>query len=156
MQYSRRTNVELSGIPKNIPQKDLESEVIKVFDAAEVKVHGRSLEEMDIQACHRVGKKGDTIVRFVNQKFASEGLYCGRNLKGKNIYGNDSKVYINTSFCKEFKFLNYLVRKAKNDDNIFRWKVRNGITYVQTEDGGDFHEISHKNDLIDLNLMESE
>ena len=77
LQYSRRDSIEISGIPSNIRQKDLEGKVIKIF------AEGR-LKARDIQACHGVGKKGATIVKFVNRKFAREGLFCGRNLHGKN------------------------------------------------------------------------
>ena len=72
LQYGRRESVEITGIPDTVEQKDLEEEVIKVYDAANVKVHGRSLMPEDISACHRVGMKGKTIVRFVNRKFANE------------------------------------------------------------------------------------
>ena len=53
---------------------------------------------MDIQATHRVGKKGVTIVKFVNLKFAYEGLRCGKNLKDSKLYGNSGGIYINNSF----------------------------------------------------------
>ena len=119
--------------------------------------HEESLALGDIQAAHRIGKKGIVICKFVNRKFAKEGLYCRKNLKGKNLYGNNTKVYINNSFCDEFRYTNYLIRKAKSDVLIFRRKLRNGIKYFQKEDGDDFIEISHKNDLIRRNhLNESE
>ena len=155
LQYLRRDTIEISGIPSEIHQNELEKEILKVFQAAEVKVHGENLQERDIQAAHRIGKKGVVICKFVNRKFAREGLFCGRNLKGKNVY-NNSNVYINDSLCREFKYLNFVVRKSKNDNIIFRWKVRNGITFVQKKDGDEFEEISHKSDLIRLGLLESE
>ena len=154
LQYSRRDSVEISGIPSTITQDNLEKEVIKVFDTAKVKVHGKKLEEMDIQACHRLGKKGKTIVKFVNRKFAREGLVCGKNLKNCELY--DSGVYINTSFCPEFGHLNFLIRKSKSDGKLLRWKVRNGINFVQIGEEDDFVEISHINDLMELNLVDSE
>ena len=82
-------------------------------------------------------------------------MACGKNLKGKNIYEN-SHVYINNSFCPEFGLLNYLVRKGKVNGKIFRWKVRNGISYVQKDENDDFVEVSHKNDLVDLDLLDEE
>ena len=99
-------------------------------------------------------KKGITICRFVNRKFARQGLVNGKNLKDTKLYGDSNKVYINTSFCPEFKYLNFLIRKAKSRGDIFRWKERNGIHFVQVKENDDFEEVSHKNDLISLGLLE--
>ena len=155
LQYSRRDTIEVTGIPANVVSQNLEEEVVKIYEKAGVQINGKRLDSSDIQACHRIGKKNITICKFVNRKFAREGLVCGRNLKGSNIYGT-SPVYINTSFCPEFKFLNFLIRKAKSRGEIFRWKVRNGVNSIQVTEGGNFVEVAHKNDLIELNLFESE
>ena len=93
LQYGRRNSVEITGIPAEIETKDLEEKVINIFYEAGVKVHGNGLTHMDIQAAHRIGKKGTTIVKFTNRKFAIEGRRCGKNLKGTSIFGNAS-VYI--------------------------------------------------------------
>ena len=153
-QYQRRNSIEITGIPESVDQKDLEDEVVNIFKVAGVKVNGRELDNFQMQACHRIGKKGITIVKFVNRKFAYEGLRCGRNLKGKEIFGANSKVYINNSFCREYQYLNYCVRKAKSNNKIFRWKVKHGVNLIQVDDGGDFIEITHKNDLIKLGIID--
>ena len=85
LQYGRRNSVEISGIPSTIETENLEDEVIKIYNTAGVKVHDRALTKFDIEAAHRIGRKGVTIVRFTNRKFAYQGLRCGRNLKGKNL-----------------------------------------------------------------------
>ena len=70
LQYMRRDTIEVSGIPTNIDQNSLENEVINIFNAADVSVHGNRLTHMDIHACHRIGKKKEiTICKFVNRKF---------------------------------------------------------------------------------------
>ena len=120
-----------------------------------MKVRGRKLEAPDIQACHRIGKKGKTIVKFVNRKFAREGLVQGKNLKNAKLYPN-AGIYINTSFCPEFGYLNFLIRKLKADGKIFRYKTRNGINFIQVEEEGLYLEITHINDLADHNLVEAE
>ena len=127
LQYNRRNSVEITGIPEDVEQKDLECQVIKIYDEAEV---GRSLNLFDIEACHRIGKKNVVIVRFVNRKFAREGLYKGRNLKGKNIYGN-GPVYINDSFCEPFNYIGYLIRKLKKRSLIEGYKIKNGVYHVK-------------------------
>ena len=131
---------------------NLEAEVIRIYNEAAVTVHDKQLGNMDIQACHRIGKKVKVICKFVNRKFAIQGLINGKNLKGKSLYAASGGVFINISFCPEFGRLNYLVRKAKSNGTIFRWKVRNGTTSIQLKKDDVFEEISHINDLTRLNL----
>ena len=153
-QYQRRNTIEITGIPDTIAQNQLQNEVIKIYTAAQIVVDGDTLERRDIQACHRIGKKGVTICKFVNRKFANEGLYNGRNLKGKDLYGNNSKVFINNSFCDEYRHINFLVRQAKKNNSIFRWKVKHGVNYIKVnENDDDFEEISHLNDLVNLKVI---
>ena len=151
-QYGRRESVEITGIPNDVEQKDLEQEVIHVFNEAKVKVHGRHLEPMDITACHRIGKKGVTIVRFVNRKFAHAGLTSGKNLKGTKLYGENSSIYINNSFCKEFNRYGYLIRKLKKHSRITGYKVKNGVYFIKLNEADSFQEISHVSDFGKYNL----
>ena len=147
-QYERRNSVEISGIPKDIKQAGLEDEVIRIYDAAGVTVHGTNLDKMAIQACHRIGKAQEkVIVKFGNRNFATEGLYSGKNLRGNPPYRN-SAVYINNSFCHEFRFLTYVVRKAKKANRIQHYKVRHGVTSIRLQEDGDYFEITHKADLV--------
>ena len=157
LQYQRRDTVEISGIPKAVDVKDLEAEVIKVYEAAKVKVHGQSLRPSDIQACHRIGKKKETtIVKFVSRKFAFEGLVNGRNLKDNNVYGNGCKLYINTSFCDAYRHLNFLIRGIKGKKLINHYKVRKGTNMIQIKEGEDYYEIEHVDDLVALGLYTPE
>ena len=156
-QYQGRNTIEVTGIPETVAQNQLENEIVKIYAAAQVVVDGDALERKDIQACHRIGKKNVTICKFVNRKFANEGLYNGKNLKGKDLYGNKSQIYINNSFCDEFRHINCLIRKAKKNNNIFRWKVKHGVNFIKVnEDDEEFLEVSHINDLVNLNIVEEE
>ena len=48
-QYSRRNNSELSGIPNDIPEDNLEKVVIDICDNS-----GMEIEPKDIEGCHRL------------------------------------------------------------------------------------------------------
>ena len=145
LQYSRRESVEITGIPADIDHKNLEKEVLKIYNEAKVEVHGNKITNMDISACHRIGKHGVTIVRFVNRKFAMEGLYKGKNLKGSKLYGN-SPIYINNSFCQEFGKYGYIIRNLKKRKLIEAYKIRNGVFQIKKEPDDIFVEISHVTD----------
>ena len=151
LQYNRRDSVEITGIPGNIENADLEDEVIKVFNKAKVVVNGVKLDKAQFQGCHRVGEKGKVILKTLNRKYAVESLYCSKNLKGNSPY--DNPVFISNSFCKEFGRLNYLVRKAKKDNIINRWKIKHGVTFVKLVEDGELLEISHFNDLVNYGIV---
>ena len=151
LQYGRRESVEIVGIPDTIEQKDLEKEVVKVYNAANIKVHGMPLTQKDISACHRIGRKGKTIVRFVNRKHAIEGLINGRNLKGKTLYGS-TPIFINNSFCREFSYYGYVIRKLKWNNKIDGYKIKNGVYQVKLLGNVNFVEVSHISDFSKMNL----
>ena len=92
---------------------------------------GRHLEKMDIEACHRIRKNGVTICSFVNWKFSRMGFISSQKLQGKEIYGKDSKIYISSSFCCEFKHLNYSIRGLKREKKTARYKEWNGINFIR-------------------------
>ena len=68
-QYNRRENIELSAVPENILQKDLERVVIGIL--RHIGVHNLSLYE--IVACHR-------LMGYASKGSASVGLFK-RNFK---------------------------------------------------------------------------
>ena len=75
-QYSRRNNVEISGIPDEILYNNLEDKVINICKDAVIKIG-----HMDIEGCHQLplsrNNAGDTkcvIVKFVNRKHSEDML----------------------------------------------------------------------------------
>ena len=62
-QYSRRECVEVSGIPQSVPASDLEKTFSKILEKV-----GMEVPAKDIDACHRVGKQGQVIVKFLRRR----------------------------------------------------------------------------------------
>ena len=152
-QYLRRDSLEISGIPTNINDLQIEDEVIEIFREAKVTVNRQPIKSQDIQAAHTIGKKGNVIVKVVNRKFVRTALISGKNLKGSKKYGEDTQIYLNDSFIPEFSYFNYLIRMAFKDKTIHKFKVRNGVNLVQKYEGGEFVEIGHANDLINIGFV---
>ena len=152
-QYLRRDTIELSGIPESVSQDQLEDEVIDIFKEVKITVNRQPLKKMDIQAVHRIGKKGRVIMKVVNRKFAQEALSNGKRLKDYRRYGEDSRIYINESFIPEFGYLNYIIRKALKEKKIYRYKVRNGVNFVQVLHDDEYIEIAHQNDLENIGIV---
>ena len=59
LQYSRRDTIEIAGIPKDVNKGELEKTAINILENIGVKV-----TENEIQATHRLNKKGDVIMKF--------------------------------------------------------------------------------------------
>ena len=88
-QYSRRNNVEISGILLKILDNNLEDKVIDICKNA-----GIEIGHMNIEGCHRLplrrnnaGGTKRVIVKFVNRKH-SENV-----LRLKKIISSRSKVF---------------------------------------------------------------
>ena len=69
-QYSRRYNVEISGIPNDVLDNDLEEKVIEIGKDSDIVI-----TSSDIEGCHRLplGRNSTSenklvIVKFVNRK----------------------------------------------------------------------------------------
>ena len=121
-----------------------------------MEIDGHGVTKRDITACHRIGRKGKTICRFVNRKFANSLLYNTKNLKE---FEQLKSIYVNNSFCREFGLINFLIRRSFNCKKLYRYKVKNGINLIKlSEEENDFREITHINDLsrfgIDIELEE--
>ena len=140
------------GIPENIDNDHLEDEVIEIMKEAKVSVNRQPLKKSDICAVHRIGKKGTTIVRVVNRKYSRNAIISGRNLRGSKRYGDDTRLFVNENFIPEFRFTNYVVRKAFREKIIHKYKIRNGVTHVQKDPDGSFVEIGHVLDLENLGI----
>ena len=79
-QYTRRNNLEISGIPNNASDEVLETKCIEIPEAVDI-----SVDNSEIEACHRLpmnrrnkNKKPKTvIVKFTNHKFVEAA--CSKN-----------------------------------------------------------------------------
>ena len=79
---------------------------------------------MNIQAAHRIGKKGVVIIKVVNRKFVCGSLINGKNLVGNKRYGEETRLFLNDSFIPEFVFLNFVIRHAVKDKRLFWYNVK--------------------------------
>ena len=92
--YNRKKNKEISGIPNDSLDNDLEEKVIKICKGS------------DMEGCHHLplernntSKNKQVIVNFVNRKRSELMLCLNKNINSK------SKVYINNWLCPYYCFL---------------------------------------------------
>lgn len=154
-QYIQRDNVEIAGIPNNIPQNSLESKVIEIGNTMDIKI-----EPSDIEACHRLpkGRKANpsdpprTIVRFVNRKIVEKLHRSKKILKSddrllKNICLDPCKVYINDNLCPYYRMIWGECKALYVDGCIARFWTYNGTIHTKEIKNSDVLKITHYDDL---------
>lgn len=145
-QYGRLENIEISGIPAKSNDSDLEDIVIGIAHDMEVEI-----DPSDVSACHRLGSRGDVIVRFVNRKAADAMFRNAPKLKDLDLSpllgDNHEPVYINPNLAPELKTVRWKAKKLRDAGKIARLGTNRRGVYVQTEDRGAKSQVYTDEDL---------
>ena len=133
-QYSRRESLVFTGIPANIPQKDLELKVLEIM--YHLGYQGSTqLTHDDISACHRLWQPPSSrnparvIVKFTNRKVVEWTLAHKSNLAqvreqlGLNLEVSESICAKNTESLK-------ICKQLLDDGQIIKYYTRNGFPKV--------------------------
>ena len=95
----------MTGIPQSVPVSDLEKTFSKKFGESWDEVLGK-----DIDACHRVGKQGRVIVKFLRRKVCQLVLSVKKDIQKTTATDLDLpntaiKLYLNESLCPYYRIL---------------------------------------------------
>ena len=132
-QYGRRNNLEITGIPDDVSDENLEEKAIQVLSEIQVNV-----SSSDIEACHRIrkGKNSSkkTIVQFINSKHAKKALI---NRKGLVIINKSSRslssfdnTFINESLAPVNNKIAFHCRKLKRNGQIDKTSSRDKVIHT--------------------------
>ena len=117
-QYNRRESVEISGIPENINQNNLETTIINILRRVGV----WNLESYEIAACHRLRRKSGNehtqriIIRFTNRKRVYQCLQARKYLR--DTIHEHPKMYIHDSLCQKYNDLYDECLKLKENGDL--------------------------------------
>ena len=103
-QYSRRECLEVTGIPRHLSNKNLESKVLEVFSKVGCEILSRNIE-----ACHCLTNNNRVIVKFLRRKDCDQVVSAKRELRKVklediSVRGSNS-IFINPSFCLYYRML---------------------------------------------------
>ena len=149
-QHGRQNQIIISGIPEEIEHDDLEATTIRVLN----KIKDHKINERDVEACHRVGKKSETILRFVNRKDAEDCLSNRKKLANfdREAVGLDPDVniYVNGNLSPYMNKLAFYCRVLKRRGKIARMTTFKGVIKITMNTGGRVatNVIGHKQDLV--------
>ena len=142
-QYSRRNNAEISGIPHEILDNNLEDMVIDICKDA-----GIEIGHMDIEGCHRLplsrNNAGGTkrfIVKFVNRKHSEDVLRL------RKIISSRSKFFISNSLCPYYRYLWGKGKELQRRGIFSQVFCLGAVVTIKVSENGPLVKIYHENNL---------
>ena len=132
-QYSRWECLEITDIPSLLSDKDLEEVVCKAITKAGVDITGD-----DIEDCHRVGNKGQTIIKFGKRKVLRQVLRVRKDLNKVKMSDIDltgqRTLSINQSLCPYYRMLWSKTKILYQKGKIDSFYVSNGNIKIRLQE----------------------
>ena len=136
-QYGRRNSLEMTGIPNDVQDQNLEEKVIEILDKINVNVSSQ-----DIEVCHCIGKSKNfsktTIVRFVNSKYAEGVLINRKDLKNIDRTSIDLEkshsIFTNENLTPTNSKIAFHYRELKRNGRIDKTYSRDDIVQIVSKD----------------------
>ena len=142
-QYSRRNNVEISGIPHEILDNNLEDKVIDICKDAGIEIRHMDTEgfyRLPLSRNNAAGTKR-VIVKFVNRKHSEDVLRL------KKIISSRSKVFISNSLYPYYRYLWVKCKDLQRRGIFNRFFCLGSVVTIKVSENGPLVKIYHENDL---------
>ena len=130
-QYKRRNNIDIQGIPPQIPNEQLEEKVIEVSSAMNI-----AITKNDPEDCHRLRKSSKSTVRFANRKHCNAILRkkfeTSKIDKSKPGFESNVKLHVSENLTPYNQTLAWKCRELKKAGVIHSSYSSNSIeTYCK-------------------------
>ena len=145
-QYTRRDNIEISGIAADVKQEDLDKTVVELLGMMDVHINTNNIE-----ACHKLPdnqKPNNIIVRFSNRKIAIDCFRKKKKLK-ESDNAEAKKCFITENLSPANKEILNECKTLQQDNIINSVWTYNGNILIKFNNGfRDYtRKILHLNDL---------
>ena len=141
-QYTRRECLEITGLPENTENRNLEDLTLKVLSEIVVHVDSRNVED-----CHWIKTQGPkkVIIKFSRRKDANKVPTEKKKLKGKNLtsLGINKPIY----YKSYYKKLWAKCKKLRDNQVIHAFWISNGSIKLKVSETGNVHTVTHDVDL---------
>ena len=138
-QYTRKENIEISGIADDVSPENLDKTVVELLDNMDVHIVAK-----DIEACHKlpdVQKPNNIIVRFSNRKIAVDCLRKKKLLKDSTDI-EAQKCFITDNTSPAMKDILNECKTLQQDKLIISAWSYNGSIRIKFNNG--FNDITRK------------
>ena len=141
--YNRQENLEISGIPESVSDRDLERTTRSLLRKV-----GVDCNDDEIVDCHRLRNKKNVIIRFTNRRYALKALANSKNLRNNtNDILPNSMIYVNRNLTPEYKTLRWQAKKVKGKGYIVDFGVNRRGIWVKAAANGAKKQIDIAEDL---------
>jgi len=148
-QYSRRECLNVSGVPSNVTNNNLETTVLKILEKI-----GSPVAPENVEAIHRLKSFNNShrvILKLSRRKDVFKVFTCKKNLKGIDLSDLNieagTKIYINESLSGAYKHMWNECKSLRQRGLLHSFWVYNGKINVKEKESSDIINISHINDL---------
>ena len=135
------------GIPSSVSDKDLEEVVCKAITKA-----GVGITADDMEDCHRLRNKGQTIVKFGKRKVSRQVLSVRKDLNKVKMSDIDltgkSKLYINQSLHPYYRMLWFKTKTLYQKGKIDSFYASSGNIKIRLQENAQPIAICHTRDSI--------
>ena len=143
-QYNRRNNVEISRISNEIPDEDLQNNVIKICKNSNIIIN-----PVDIEGCHCLPQGRNStadnkrvIVKFLNRKHSE------LRLRSKKSISSKSKVYISNSLCPYYHYIWGKCKDLQRKGKVSQVFCLRAVVTIRVTENSPSIKILHEKDLI--------
>ena len=140
-QYSRRECLEVAGISESVKQDELEYKVLRIF-----KKVGCDIPSDNIEACHRVGRHNNVIIKFSKRKDCQQIFSVKKDLSKLDMKEVDlpegTQIFVNQSLCPYYKSLWSKSKKLRSLGKIHSFFISNSTIKIKLQENGN-PEINH-------------
>lgn len=148
-QYSRRSNIEISGIPE-VEHENVTETVKKVLSCLELNIEDKIVVAHRIPTSRRDRHKS-IIVQFNSKNEKEECLKAAKNkhLLASDLHErfNTSPIYVNEHLAPAIKKLLFLSKSFKRENNFkFCW-TKGGKIYLRKDENSKIFKIRQETDL---------
>jgi len=145
LQEAQNTTLRIDGFQHDMDDPEgLEEEVEKFFGALGVRSNAVTIVNV------RSLPSGMVLCTFSDERSVNLLLKLSRKLRDMTEYRN---VFLRKSLCRAYNEINYHVRTLKKEGKIDGFQVYNGTNRIRLHGAEQWHEITHMQDLTELELL---
>ena len=144
-QYSRSECLEVSGIPRDVSNENLESKVLEVFSKVVCEILSR-----DIEACHRLTNNDRAIVKFLRREDCDQVMSAKRDLRKVKLEDiglrGSNSIFVNPSLYPYYRMLWSKSKRLLDLGKINNFFVSSGKIKIRLQENSKPLAITHVED----------
>ena len=153
-QYNRCNNIELSGIPKDIPEDNLQKVLTDICYDSSLEMEPKDTEGFDRLSVSGVGRDSNkrVIINFVNRKYPEALLRNKKSVSSKDFshLNVHDKVFVSVSLCPYYRYIWGKCKDLQGRGKIYQVFCLGDTIADKVIEHSGARKIFHECDILDL------